>query len=212
VAEAGWSAAVVAASMLWAGATFAGDEMTARPALLVNWHDPALALPFAHEVLAGDVRAVLDGAGVDLEWEMAGPEAVIAGAELHVVLLGAERAGPTDVMGSVHPGSLSRTAWINLPGVERTLGLRRLPGGGLAPRSEPALSRALARVIAHELVHLLAPELPHAGGGLMAPRLGRSFLTDPRVALSEPVAAAVRRGASSFGPTAGPRLASVGSP
>lgn len=207
MAEAGWSAVLVAASMMWAGATSAGDETAARPALLVKWHDPAHALPFAHEVLAGEVRAVLDAAGVDLEWEAVGSEAVVAGSELRVVLLGAERAGRTDVMGSVHPGSLSRTAWINLPGVERTLGLPLGRRAGLSPGSEQPLSRALARVIAHELVHLLAPELPHARGGLMAPRLGRSFLTAPRVALSERVAAAVRLGASGFRPMPGSQIA-----
>jgi hypothetical protein len=195
--------------MLWAGAASAGDETAARPALPVKWHDPSHALPFAHEVLAGELRAIFDGAGVDLRWETAGPEAVIAGSELHVVLLATELAGRTDVMGSVHPGSLSRTAWINLPGVQRTLGVRRATRADRWPESEQALSRALGRVIAHELVHLLAPELPHARRGLMAARLGPSFLTAPRVALSEPVAAAVRLGASSFAPSLGPRLARV---
>jgi hypothetical protein len=207
VARAGWSAVLVAASMTWAGATSAGDQTAARPTLQVKWYDPSDALPFAHPVLAREVRAVLDAAGVDLEWERVGSEAMSAGSALRVVLLAAELAGRTDVMGSVHRGSLSRTAWINLPAVERTLGLRPTPGARLSPMSEQALSRALARVVAHELVHLLDPELPHARGGLMAPRLGRSFLTAPRVNLSAPVVAAVRLGAESFGPTFGPQVA-----
>jgi hypothetical protein len=203
VADAGWRAvrAVVAALACSAGAAGA-EEVLPRPSVTVKWHDPADALPFAAEALAAELATLLDRAGVDLTWEAAGPDAVVAGSELRVVLLGAERAGPTDVMGSVNPASLSRTAWINLTGVERTLGLRRRDA--LSRHGEQRLCRGLSRVIAHELVHLLAPDLPHAREGLMAPRLGRTFLTAPQVSLSEPVAAALRLGAET---PLGPRLA-----
>ena len=192
--DVGWRAVGVAVAALAVSAAAAGAEEAApRPSVTVKWHDPADALPFAAEALASELAALFDRAGVDLAWEAAGPEAVVAGSELRVVLLAAERAGPTDVMGSVHPASLSRTAWVNLTGVERTLGLRRRDA--LSARREQELCRGLSRVIAHELVHLLAPDLPHAREGLMAPRLGRTFLAAPHVSLSDPVAAALRLGA-----------------
>jgi hypothetical protein len=211
VAQASWSAVPVLAAAVLAATTGAAEERhDASPAgMAVTWYDPSRALPFGHEVLASEVRALFAPAGLELAWEPAAPDAADAGSVVRLVLLAAEQAGPSDVMGSVQRRGASRTAWISLPGVERTLGL---PPGRRAPRprgSDRLLAHALARVIAHELVHLLVPDLPHTRGGLMAPRLGRPFLTAPHVALSPAVVAAVRSAASGGG-LAGPRrMASV---
>ncbi|HVR70479.1 MAG TPA: hypothetical protein VMT87_06495, partial [Vicinamibacteria bacterium] len=55
---------------------------------------------------------------------------------------------------------------------------------------------ALGRVVAHELVHALAPQRPHVKGGLMAERMGRALLLAPDLAIetatSEALRAAVR--------------------
>jgi len=211
VAEASWSAVPVLAAAVLAATTGAAEERPDAPPaeMAVRWHDPSHALPFGHEALAGEVRALLAPAGLELAWEAAAPDESDAGPTLRVVLLAAEQAGPSDVMGSVQRGGASRTAWISLRGVERTLGLPA--GRGAAPwppGSHRLLAHALARVIVHELVHLLVPDLPHTRGGLMAPRLGRPFLTAQQVALAPAVAAAVRSAASGDVP-AGPRMASV---
>lgn len=211
MAEASWSAvAVLAAAVLTASAGGAEESHDARPAaLVVRWHDPSRALPFDHAVLAGEVQSVLAPSGLELDWQAAAPDQSDAGSTVRVVLLAAEQAGPSDVMGSVQRRGTSRTAWINLPGVERTLGLapdRRKPR---PPGSDRSLAHALSRVIAHELVHLLAPDLPHTRDGLMAPRLGRPFLTRQRAALSPAVAAAVRSAASGEAAAGPRRLASV---
>jgi hypothetical protein len=57
------------------------------------------------------------------------------------------------------------------------------------------------------VVHLLAPGEPHAAGGLMAPRLGRSFLTAAQVSLSPSVSALLRDAAAGEVPTAGSQIA-----
>jgi hypothetical protein len=213
VAQASWSAVAVLAAAVLAATTTTGaaeDGHDAPPAgMAVTWYDPSRALPFGHEVLAGEVQALLAPAGLELAWEAAAPDTSDAASALRVVLLAAEQAGPSDVMGSVQRGSASRTAWISLPGVERTLGL---PQGRRAPRpagSDRLLAHALARVIAHELVHLLAPDLPHTRGGLMAPRLGRPFLTARQVALPPAVVAAVRAAVSGGTLAGARRMASV---
>ncbi len=46
------------------------------------------------------------------------------------------------------------------------------------------LAVAIARIIAHEVVHSIAPEAPHASGGVMQFRLTRSCLLDPGLRLS----------------------------
>lgn len=210
--QASWSAVPVLVAAVLAATTGAAEERRDAPpsGMAVTWYDPSRALPFDHEVLAAEVRALLAPAGLELAWDAAAPDTADAGSVMRVVLLAAEQAGPSDVMGSVQRRGASRTAWISLPSVERTLGLppRRAPR---PPGSDRLLAHALARVIAHELVHLLAPDLPHTRGGLMAPRLGRPFLTAPHVALSPAVVAAVRSAASGGG-LAGPRRMASGLP
>ena len=95
-------------------------------------------------------------------------------------------------MACVQPGPDSqRAAWILVPQVRASLGLpaERVAGEG------PILGRALARVMAHELIHLLAPELPHAPAGLMKATLSRDFLRRPATPLLEPALARTLRGA-----------------
>jgi hypothetical protein len=52
---------------------------------------------------------------------------------------------------------------------------------------------ALGRVIAHEIVHALAPSVPH-GGELMAPSLTHHQLTAPDLSVQPGVARAVQEG------------------
>jgi hypothetical protein len=70
--------------------------------------------------------------------------------------------------------------FVSYPGVRRTLGHRESAG---SPRQLVELSRALARVVAHEVVHALAPERGHAEWGLMAATLNREALLADEVAL-----------------------------
>ena len=195
MAQAGWSAVLAAAAALLAGPATAAAPLAGEPRLSVKWLDPERALPFDEGMLADEVRSLLGVAGVGLVWTVSRPEDMDGSSDLRVVLLSEERAGASDVMGSVRRGSPSRTAWISLRSVERNLGLHRRRSSPPTPGVQRTLSRALARVIAHELVHLVAPDLPHASGGLMAPRLGRRFLTAPRVRLSPAVASVLRAAA-----------------
>ncbi len=65
------------------------------------------------------------------------------------------------------------------------------PPAHWSPQQE---GRALGRVLAHEIVHALAPHLPHASAGLMAPTLRSAQLLSPRIHLDDASAEALRRG------------------
>ena len=65
------------------------------------------------------------------------------------------------------------TIFVFFPAVMRTIGQHGVPAN---PGNMAALSRAMGRVVSHELVHVLAPERGHAPAGLMAPRLSRGLL------------------------------------
>jgi hypothetical protein len=66
----------------------------------------------------------------------------------------------------------------------------RGPTVTLEPASVRALGIALGRVVAHELVHALAPSVPH-GAGLMSEKLTRRQLTAGRLPVDPGVGLAV---------------------
>ena len=87
----------------------------------------------------------------------------------------------------------------------RALGVPRGPSlFGLGGFERHLVSVAIGRVIAHEVVHAVAPSVPH-GTGLTAANLTRSQLRAPTIAVEAEVALAVQaslRGSPVFAPAA----------
>jgi hypothetical protein len=84
----------------------------------------------------------------------------------------------------------SRAIWVFLRSVRWTLGhdlWRRRPAADAESRE---MALALARVVAHEVVHSIAPDEPHSHGGLMRHSLNRSFLLGKGAPLDPQCAAA----------------------
>jgi hypothetical protein len=101
--------------------------------------------------------------------------------------------------------------WIHVPGVRATLRLAVDADGTPMPaRDRRALGVALGRVIAHEVVHVVAPGLSH-GRGLMARALTRRELTAPRISFEPRVALVVRAAvrAAPLAPPAAPGILAV---
>jgi len=102
-------------------------------------------------------------------------------SQVQVVLLPSDSKveGRESVLGVAEPKASA--AWVYFSSVSRSLGLdpARRVNWTLSERRD--LARALGRVAAHEIAHVLAPTLPHAEHGLMAPHLKRSFLCDSKV-------------------------------
>ena len=69
--------------------------------------------------------------------------------------------------------------FVFYPVLLRTLGLRKIR----TPAQHADLARAMARVLAHELVHVVAPERGHAAIGLMARQLTRHVLLRRKIEL-----------------------------
>ena len=53
------------------------------------------------------------------------------------------------------------------PPILRNVGLGRKAGSMLTPRERRDIARAIARVLVHEVVHAIAPNLSHADEGVM---------------------------------------------
>ena len=178
----------------------AADAASRR--LTIHWSDPEKQFPFETDALVAEARALFAPMGIELLWAPSG--SVVTRDSVQVVLLARDRSGGRmgeHTMACVQSGPRAQpAAWILVPRVRETLGLptQPLPNEGLL------LSRALARVMAHELIHLIAPQIPHVPGGLMNASLGRDFLIGPLLnALEGRVAQEVRSAFESWPTSAG---------
>lgn len=214
-----WAAVAVAlgAAVVPAGAHerpegAGAGPLGARPRIGLVWSDPLRALPFPEARLGRAVASQLEPLGIEVAWRLAesGPA---SGDDITVVLLDHEPPGATHpaAMGVTRPGSIARTLWLVLPNVRRTLGLGR-PASAASRDLDFQLARALARVVAHEVVHILAPAARHSRGGLMRASLGPAQLLaedlplDPagRAALASALESPAGPGGADRDPAAGP--------
>ena len=159
----------------------------ARPAgeLRLFWFDPTGLAPFVFQPTSREVSRIFRDVGVTLRWEKGTSESNLGegGLDIPVILLPADPM-PTRasrrVLGLVPRDPLgARAVWVFLSSVRWTLGHdARSPR--ISPRQANELGLALARVVAHEVVHAVAPDAPHSNGGLMHDSMDRTFLLGMR--------------------------------
>lgn len=175
-----------------------GDSLPALrevrgPLLRLFLFDPTKRLPEATLAAMGlEVRGIFRELSVDVSFEVAedgtnfgtGP-----GLEIPVIVL------PQDpdrgrrkkrVLGLVvKEQTPERAIWAFVDNVRWTLGVA--PGTGLGPlvSEQSEMGIALGRVVAHEVVHAIAPDEPHARKGLMNHSFDRAFLLGNHATLDE---------------------------
>jgi len=195
------------------------------PTLSLVWFDPQASLPEGSEATWREVASIFHGIGVDVRWTRGGLGTVYGASalpEIPVILLPADpsRARADEhVMGLVmRQQEPSRAIWVFLRSVRWTLGhplWRRKPSNEAESRD---LALALARVVAHEVVHSIAPDEPHSHGGLMRHSLNRRFLLgkgaplDPQCAAAFLVRLAALLPAPGVPPSSGLRSVPVAGP
>jgi hypothetical protein len=175
------------------------------PVARLVWLDPAGVALGTEAVVRPEVLRLLRQMGVEATWRRGEPQELARTGELRVIFLNraspSRHAGP--VLGATPPSFQGeRFVWVHVPSVRVAAGVStQRTGPSLDIHSARRLGIALARVIAHEAVHALAPALPH-GTGLMSARLDRSMLTGASIAIDPLVGLSVRAA------LAGARLAS----
>ncbi len=118
-----------------------------------------------------------------------------ADGEIRVILVeSVTRIEGTAILASTSPKFEGATClWIHVPSIRAALGVA--DHGAIFDlldfRDQSRTSRAVGRVIAHEVVHAVAPGVPH-GLGLMAPSFGRRDFMASKVRIEPQVAEAVR--------------------
>lgn len=202
------AAAPPAALPRWTSPSAAADG---SGALRLAWLDPASAAGRSALAAREEAARVFKALGVAVSWRRAEPSEPARPGEVRVILLDRQAVndgGRANVLGST-PARFegSPFVWIHVPGVRDSLGL---PGSDPGPagdaRESYLVGVALGRVIAHELVHALAPRVPH-GEGLMKSRLTRRDLTATTAPVTPGLAARVR---AALGADPGPAPSDTG--
>ncbi|MFI5183643.1 MAG: hypothetical protein ACHQNV_04535 [Vicinamibacteria bacterium] len=159
-------------------ATFATPLELKTPVTL-RWVDVEKSLaPSQVDVVSEEVLSLFRDLDVPLVWTRreAGLAFSTTRGEVPVIVLRVqpEHLGRERILGLVirdhEPPS---PVWVFVDNIRWTLGQS---GGAPSPGERRELAVAVGRVVAHELVHALAPEHPHAVAGLMAPTLKRADL------------------------------------
>jgi hypothetical protein len=184
------------------------------PRITLRVFDPRGELTTGIGETVAEVAAIFGGVGIDVWWEVADPRRseVMQPLTIPVVALRPppRTPGKGRVMGMVlRGGGTPSPIWVVPDNVRWTLGL----GRELTTRESGELARAVGRVIAHEIVHSIAPDHPHEGRGLMRPTLGRRALLRAFDALAPECSRALARALASL-PAEGtvPRETRVGAP
>jgi hypothetical protein len=181
----------MALGSLAAAAPRAAAQEAGPPVLTLRIVDPERSAPFSLHGVHAEVQRLFAPLGVRVALE--GEADTENETPIPVVLLSRDRSRGgvhADAMGAVQRSEGSTSAvWIVMANVHYALGGSRQLHPGL-PRE--LVARAVGRVLAHELVHLIAPELPHADSGLMQASLGRGFLLRDELRLDPALSSLLR--------------------
>lgn len=165
------------------------------PALRLVWFDPDNLASGGEIKARAEASDLLARMGAPVSWRRGAAGEAMTADETWVIVLG---EAPPSASGAVVLGATRRMAgvstpvWVRLPNVRAAAGFS--PHGpllGLHPIDLHLFCIALGRVIAHEVVHVLAPSLPH-GRGLMSGNLTRRQLTAPSIPVDPEVTVALR--------------------
>jgi hypothetical protein len=134
--------------------------------------------------------------GVRAAWRRGVAGELLRKDEVAVILVGDHApSGSDNVLGATMRTQTCPAVWIRLPNIRRALGVRSEgPVRALSASEQRLVSIAVGRVIAHEVVHAVAPWIPH-GSGLTSATLTAQQLRAPRIAVEPEAAMAVQAAA-----------------
>ena len=171
------------------------DRLTRRSRLLMVWHDAhGLAPNGTFRSVVREVEKLFGRVRLEIEWmeaELEDPPLDENTILLRIVLMPSKPSGSDwgleeDVMGAFLPGGgRSHSLYLFYRNLVTAVKIHDRPSRLPDIWELRRLSRALGRVVAHEMIHAVAPAQRHASGGLMRKGLTYSFLVQKDVALEE---------------------------
>lgn len=163
--------------------------------LRLVWFDPSELAPGCDSVAREEAAALLGRMGASAAWRRGAAGELLRRDEVWIVLVG---EGPKPSTGSRVLGAtlarrqLAPFVWVRVPNVRAALGIRGSRSQlELRPDELRELGVALGRVLVHEVVHALVPELHH-GSGLMSSGFTRDQLTAGSLPIASEVTMAFR--------------------
>lgn len=160
--------------------------------------------PLTRELMRHELGVWLAPVSLELGWRRARPSDETDKDELRVILMRSTGVGgDAGALGSTSRGGPVPTIWVYVPTVARALGFEP-EAVASSLESQRLLGVALGRVLAHEVVHLLAPHVEHADAGIMRAELHAFYLTRGRPELDAACAAALLSGARAWLAGGGP--------
>lgn len=180
---------------IWLGVSAA---LAANPVdtIVASWSDAHGLVRYQEEVRA-EVETILEKAGVRVYWSDAVGEPA-PGAALPVSIVVSPSAPEGEgwhlspsTMGVYLATAESSAVFVFYHRVASVLEGPSARDGMMPPAERKRLAKALARIVVHELVHRVAPDLPHADSGIMRRDLGRSLLLRSRLELDDGTRAAL---------------------
>ena len=179
--------------------------LAALPVLRLVWVDPTGIGVGAEAAARDEARSLLQKMGATVSWRRGDAGELARPGEVRVILLDrtAAKLGKP-VLGATPPRfEIAPFVWVHVRSVRAVIGLdARGPAFTMVAVASRDLSLALGRVVAHELVHALAPSVPH-GTGLMSALLTCRQLTASSIPFDAEVGLAVQ--AALRGDPLGPR-------
>ena len=170
----------------------APDERPLRAAFV----DMAGLRRLTFQTLEHELQSMLEPAQVKLQGRRIDAAAESDRNELRIVFLDSSGLGADVgrfVLGSTSLAAPVPTIWVYYPNVIRALGFD-FESVSSSISEQRSLGLALGRVLTHEIVHAVAPEVPHSPSGLMAVRWSTSKLGFRPIRLEQPLAEAIRSG------------------
>jgi hypothetical protein len=184
-----WGLALLCAFLLPGQANAQAVEAASlsRPDIELTWYDSDLLVPTGLETISGEVESIFRNHGRQVILRPGGGIEAPSSKPLRVIVVRRPASAwdlGDDVMG-VAPGTATprRNIYLIEPTVREVLGRPREIAAEESEAVEGEVALALARVIAHEVVHAVAPDHPHAETGMMSGRQKRKSLLAKRFRL-----------------------------
>jgi hypothetical protein len=144
------------------------------------------------ERVRSEADAIFRDLGVSVRWEVGSDPRASEASEhrIQVVLLPSEPSGwgiSPNAMGVVLLPSREQqdSVYLFYRPILRNAGLGRRAGTILNPRERKDAARAIARVLIHEVIHAVAPNISHADKGVMHDSLLIGALSSPRIEIDD---------------------------
>jgi len=171
------------------GNNVAATAIEERSTVTLGWLDPDQRLQSGFDTMAQEVNFIFGQIGVEVEWKLGDGRTIDRKpGEILVILQPASPPGlilSAGTMGAVSRQKESRhIVFVFHQEVAEAIGVALHAPYRITPLQRHELATAVGRVVAHEVIHAVAPAHPHGAEGIMQHRLSELQLVRGKLEIS----------------------------